>query len=73
MTIANVAELIASSMGFEGELKYDTTAGDGQIKKTASNEKLRRLMKEKFEFTPLPKAIKDTVSWFQENYSIARL
>ena len=54
-------------------MKYDTSASDGQMKKTASNDKLRGLMKEKFEFTPFPVAIKESVDWFVENYNIARL
>lgn len=65
--------MIANAIGFEGELKYDTSAGNGQMKKTASNDKLRRLMKEKFEFTPLPVAIKESVDWFVKNQDIARL
>lgn len=73
VTIAEVAELIANAVGFQGELKYDTNAENGQMKKTASNDKLRRLMKEKFEFTPLPVAIKESVDWFVNNYDTARL
>lgn len=73
VTIAHAAKLIADAIGFQGALKFDTTAADGQIKKTASNAKLRSLMKEKFQFTPLEVAIRDTVSWFEQNYHQARL
>lgn len=72
VTIARVAALIAQALEFNGTLKFDINAADGQIKKTASNAKLRRLMKEKFEFTPLEKAIRETVKWFETNYPAVR-
>ena len=58
-------------MNFEGEIKYLTDKADGQFKKTASNEKLRTFLPD-FEFTPIEKAIEDTVKWFNENYETAR-
>lgn len=72
VTIARAALLIAEALEFNGTLRFDIKAADGQIKKTASNAKLRRLMKEKFEFTPLEQAIRDTVKWFQANYPAVR-
>lgn len=59
-------------MEFHGSIKFDIKAADGQLKKTATNRKLRSLMKEKFEFTPLPVAIKETVTWFNNNYQKIR-
>ena len=44
---------------------------DGQIKKTASTEKLRKLLPD-FEFTPLKEAIQATVDWYVENHEMAR-
>ena len=72
VTIASASCLIADAMRFEGSIKFDITAADGQIKKTANNAKLRRLMKEKFQFTPLKQAIQETVTWFEKNYEVAR-
>uniref|UniRef100_A0AAQ4PU43 GDP-L-fucose synthase n=1 Tax=Gasterosteus aculeatus aculeatus TaxID=481459 RepID=A0AAQ4PU43_GASAC len=51
--------------------QFDTTMSDGQMKKTASNGKLRRLLPD-FSFTPLNEAIKMTCDWFENNYNIAR-
>ena len=39
-------------MGFKGEVRYLTDKADGQMKKTASNVKLRNYLKE-FQFTPI--------------------
>ena len=58
-------------MQFEGEVKYLTDKADGQFKKTASNQKLRKYLPD-FKFTPTAQAIEDTVKWFNENYENAR-
>uniref|UniRef100_A0A4W5KNY6 GDP-L-fucose synthase n=1 Tax=Hucho hucho TaxID=62062 RepID=A0A4W5KNY6_9TELE len=50
---------------------FDTSKSDGQIKKTASNAKLRRYLPD-FTFTPLSEGIKKTCDWFVNNYDIAR-
>uniref|UniRef100_A0A4W5PRY9 GDP-L-fucose synthase n=1 Tax=Hucho hucho TaxID=62062 RepID=A0A4W5PRY9_9TELE len=52
-------------------LLFDTSKSDGQIKKTASNTKLRRYLPD-FTFTPLSEGIKKTCDWFVHNYDIAR-
>lgn len=72
VTIRQLAEMIAKSFNFQGVLEYDTSAADGQIKKTASNDKLRKLLPD-FKFTPLETAIADTVEWFKKNNKQARL
>jgi len=71
ISIGDVAHLVLKSMGFEGEVKYLTDKADGQFKKTVSNGKLRGLHPT-FKFTPMDKAIQETVTWFQDNYEAAR-
>uniref|UniRef100_A0A671UWU4 GDP-L-fucose synthase n=1 Tax=Sparus aurata TaxID=8175 RepID=A0A671UWU4_SPAAU len=51
--------------------QYDTSLSDGQLRKTASNAKLRRYRPD-FNFTPVKEAIKLTCDWFLANYDIAR-
>lgn len=72
VTIRQLAEMIAKSFNFQGVLEFDTNAADGQIKKTASNDKLRKYLPD-FKFTNLETAITDTVQWFQKNNKQARL
>lgn len=72
VTIRQLAELIAKSFNFQGILEFDTSAADGQIKKTASNDKLRTFLPN-FKFTNLEVAIADTVDWFKKNNKQARL
>jgi len=71
VSIRQVAEMIAKAMGFEGELKNDTTKSDGQFKKTASNAKLVKLNPD-FKFTPIQEGIEAAVKWFIENYDTCR-
>ena len=51
--------------------KFDTSKADGQFKKTASNQKLRKYLPD-FRFTPLKEGIRESVTWFCDNYDIAR-
>lgn len=71
VSIGNVVDSIVKSMGFEGQVIYDSTKADGQYKKTASNKKLRSFFPD-FKFTPFEEAINGSVKWFVENYDTAR-
>lgn len=70
-SIAQVAETLVQAFDFKGKVIYDTSAADGQYKKTASNAKLRKYLPD-FQFTPFKQAIKETVNWYIENYDTAR-
>lgn len=72
VTICQLAKMIAKAFNFQGVLEFDTSAADGQIKKTASNDKLRRFLPD-FKFIDLELAITDTVEWFKKNNKQARL
>ncbi|XP_034035249.1 GDP-L-fucose synthase-like [Thalassophryne amazonica] len=71
VSIKEAAEAVVEVMGFKGEVTYDTTKSDGQFKKTASNEKLKKYLPE-FQFTPFKQALKETSDWFIANYETAR-
>lgn len=71
VSIKDVAEMVAEASNFKGELKWDTTKSDGQFKKTACNDKLRKLNPD-FKFTPIREGIKKSVDWFKANYETAR-
>lgn len=71
VSIKEAAEAVVQSLDFKGEVVYDTSKADGQFKKTASNEKLRRYLPD-FTFTPFNQALKETCDWFVANYDAAR-
>ena len=71
ISTGDAANLVLKATNFKGEVKYLTDKADGQFKKTASNQKLRQYLPD-FKFTPIEKALGDTVKWFKENYEVAR-
>lgn len=71
LSIDEAAKAVAKAYGFEGEWIYDKTRSDGQHKKTASNDKLRRLYPE-FKFTPFQEAVQQSVDWFKANIDTVR-
>jgi len=71
ISIKEAAEAVAKAYNFTGEWIYDTTRSDGQYKKTASNDKLRKYLPD-FKFTPFQEAIQETVNWFIANQDKVR-
>lgn len=73
-TIGDVVKLIAAAFGLpEYRIEWDTSYGDGQPRKTASNKLLQSHFPDTVSgFIPLEEGIPATVKWFQENYEQAR-
>ena len=71
VTIKDVALAVAKAMKFEGKIEFDTSKSDGQHKKTACNNKLRKYRPD-YKFTTMPDGIQQSVDWFVENYETAR-
>ncbi|CAM4686709.1 unnamed protein product [Leuciscus chuanchicus] len=71
LTIKDAVDAVVEGFGFKGEVIYDTSKSDGQIKKTASNAKLRKYLPD-FKFTPFKAAVKETCDWLAANYDIIR-
>ena len=71
VSIKDVALMVLDAFDFKGEVKFLTDKSDGQLKKTASNAKLRKYLPD-FKFTPINQSVKETVQWYIDNYEIAR-
>eukprot|EP00092_Neocalanus_flemingeri_P049914 GFUD01057515.1.p1 GENE.GFUD01057515.1~~GFUD01057515.1.p1 ORF type:complete len:319 (+),score=98.66 GFUD01057515.1:85-1041(+) len=71
VSIKDVAMMILEAFEFKGEVKFLTDKGDGPLKKTASNAKLRKYLPQ-FQFTPTREALRETVEWYVKNYDSAR-
>lgn len=65
ISIKNISEIIAKIVGVENII-YDSSFSDGQYKRTVSNNKLQTL-NPNFSFTPIEKALEETVEWFTNN------
>jgi GDP-L-fucose synthase len=66
LSIAELADTIKNVVGFEGEIKYDSTKPDGTPRKLMNVSRLHELgWKHK---TSLEEGIKKTYQWFLKNY-----
>lgn len=71
ISIGEAATTIAEAMGFEGNIVFDQSKPDGQLRKPTSNLRLRDFLPE-FQFTPFKEGVKKTVDWFVSNYDTCR-
>lgn len=66
LSIAELAEVIKNVVGFEGEIKYDSTKPDGTPRKLMNVSRLHELGWK--HSTSLEEGIKKTYQWFLKNY-----
>lgn len=71
ISIERVSKIIAKEIGFTGEIFWDTTKPEGQFKKPSSNKKFLDMYPD-FCYTNLECGLKDTISWFKNNYPNVR-
>jgi GDP-L-fucose synthase len=71
-SIAQLANEISQEMGFEGEILFDTSKPDGQLRKPSSSVALEKLLPN-FNFTELKFGLKETISWFNGQYPNVRM
>ena len=72
ITIKELVELVVRLTGYAGEVVWDATKPDGQMRKGFAVDRMRTVLK----FTPrtaLEEGLRKTVHWFETNYSKARL
>jgi GDP-L-fucose synthase len=70
VSINDIVKQISISYDYDN-IKYDKSYSDGQYKKTADNNKLRKIYG-KLKFTKIDEGIKNTVDWFIKNYDGCR-
>lgn len=66
-SIKEVVETIAQKMHFEGNIVFDTSKPDGQLRKPSDTTKLKSYRPD-FEFTSVEDGIAQTVEWFSKTY-----
>jgi GDP-L-fucose synthase len=71
ISIRNLIGLMCDEFEFEGDLIYDMSYPDGQFKKTTNNDELKKYLPD-FKFTPLKTGLKNTISYFKNNYDNVR-
>lgn len=70
--IREVAIAVAKQFNYVDYMVFDESYADGQYKKTASNKKLRSLLKNDFNFIDIQTGMEQSVKWFVDNYETAR-
>tara|TARA_R110002167_G_scaffold366296_1_gene594558 strand:+ start:7630 stop:8553 length:924 start_codon:yes stop_codon:yes gene_type:complete len=71
ISIKKVSEIISKEIGFTGKVLWDVTKPEGQLKKPSSNQKFLDICPN-FCYTDLEYGLRDSVSWFKNNYSNVR-
>ena len=70
VSIKYIVEKIAEIMKYKN-IEYDPRYGDGQYKKTVSNDKLKSIMPS-LKFKNMDYGLTNTIKWFCENYDSVR-
>jgi GDP-L-fucose synthase len=71
ISIKKVSEIISKEIGFTGKVLWDVTKPEGQLKKPSSNQKFLDICPN-FCYTDLECGLRDSVSWFKNNYPNVR-
>lgn len=66
-SIKNVSKMISKEMNYAGRIIWDTEKPEGQFKKPSSNKKFLDMYPD-FVYTELETGLKETISWFTDNY-----
>lgn len=69
ITIRELATTISELVGFDGQIIWDTTKPDGQMRKLLSNKKMKRLLGPQ-KFTPLREGLTKTIEWYNGRKSL---
>jgi GDP-L-fucose synthase len=69
INIKNLAEMIAKLVEYKGEIFWDTTKPDGQLRKTLSRARQEKYLG-KYNFTSLEDGLKETINWVNAEHII---
>ena len=70
VSIKSIVEKIAEIMEYDN-IEYDTSYGDGQYKKTVSNDKVKSILPT-LKFKGIDYGLNKTIEWFCKNYENVR-
>lgn len=71
ISIKDIVGMIIELMNFKGDVYFDGDKPDGQFRKPSDNSKIKHYLPN-FKFTPLYEGLKETIEWFETNYSNIR-
>lgn len=71
ISIMDLVDLLVKEFNFKGKVIFDKSKPDGQYRKPSDNSKLKSFLPD-FNFTPIENGVKETITWFIENYEKTR-
>jgi len=71
VSIMDVVGIIVELMNFKGDVIFDSSKPDGQFRKPSDNSKIKHYLPN-FKFTPLYDGLKETIEYFEKNYTFLR-
>lgn len=71
ISIKDVVSVIIEIMNFKGNVTWDYSKPDGQFRKHSDNSKIKNYLPN-FKFTPLYDGLKETIEYFEKNYTFLR-
>ena len=71
VSIKQVVELVCDIMNFTNKIVWDSSKPDGQLRKPTDTSNLHRVLPD-LQFTPLEKALQETIQYFEQNYEKIR-
>jgi len=70
MPIRDLVELIKSEVGFDGEVRWDTSKPDGQPRRRVDPSRAKELFG--FEAAvPFQEGLRRTIAWYREHRAVA--
>jgi len=64
-SVHELVSLVCNAVGYDGEVRWLTEKGDGQMKKLLDSSKMRTVLDVKL--TNLYHGLRDTIKWYEEN------
>ncbi len=71
ISIKDVVSMIVEIMNFKGDVVFETSKPDGQYRKPSDNSKIKSYLPN-FKFTPIYEGLKETIEYFERNYTLIR-
>ena len=71
ISISDVVDLLVKEFNFKGKVVFDSSKPDGQFRKPSDNSKIKNYLPN-FNFTPIEDGLKETITWFINNYEKVR-
>jgi GDP-L-fucose synthase len=71
ISISDVVDLLVKEFNFKGKVVFNSSKPDGQFRKPSDNSKIKNYLPN-FNFTPIEDGLKETITWFINNYEKVR-